>query len=145
MFGSIGQTSSSEKPIAIVARIKSRGQEPHGLLGPLPPVHPWVLLFVPANYRQFFVPMMGVVMETRLICLFFMLYPNRIRENHGGVRLVGQQIEMSDDDVQYVVEIVCDAASEFAKRLHLLRLKQILLKGPLLSEPEIRAEMGLRE
>ena len=38
MFGSIGQTSSSEKPIALVARIKSRGQEAHGLPGLLPPV-----------------------------------------------------------------------------------------------------------
>ena len=61
-------------------------------------------------------------------------FPTRLRKPPGGVRLVGQQIEMSDDDVQYVVEIVCDAASEFAKRLHLLRLKQILLKGPLLSD-----------
>ena len=62
MFGSIGQTSSSEKPIAIVARIKSRGQEPHGLLDLLPPVHPWVSLFVPTNYRPFLVSMMELVM-----------------------------------------------------------------------------------
>ena len=62
MFGTIGQTSSSGEPIAPVARIQSRGQEAHGLLDLLPPVHPRVLLFVPANYRPFLVSMMGLVM-----------------------------------------------------------------------------------
>ena len=47
--------------MAPVARTKSRGQEVHRLLGPLPPVHPWVFLSVPANYRPFLVSMMEVV------------------------------------------------------------------------------------
>ena len=47
--------------MAPVARIKSRGQEAHGLLDLLPPVHPWVFLFVPTNYRPFLVSMMEVV------------------------------------------------------------------------------------
>ena len=48
--------------MAPVARIKSRGQEAHGLLDLLPPVHPWVSLFVPTNYRPFLVSMMELVM-----------------------------------------------------------------------------------
>ena len=68
-----------------------------------------------------------------------------VLEGRIGRPVIGeQQVRIADDRGQHVVEVMRDAAGELADRLHLLRLREILLQRALLGRVERVEEGGFR-